>query len=159
MKYDWIPFIRELAHLLVSFESKQEDLVQVLYSLREDEGLRTTPTEDRRHITVDGISQEQPFKLAEIDPFSFLGCFNRGNSHNVRLQIAKSLKERFDLKSEPPTDLLGIPVLNNQRSFFFAFSHTRKDEDIPLLWELFKISLETEGRDSTLLANAFDRAM
>ena len=90
----------------------------MLDSLREDEGLPVTPTRDRRIIRSNtGRKREEDFKLAEIDPFSFMGCFNRGISQENRLKTASSLQKKFDLKNAPPTNLRGVPVLNNQKSF------------------------------------------
>ena len=44
----------------------------------------------------------------------------------------------FDMKSDVPTDFTGIPIVNNQRSYFFGYKSYRGKDDIENLWRLLE---------------------
>jgi hypothetical protein len=85
--FDWIPFYEELADKLVPFRSRQQELLQFLETLRAD-GLTITPLEDQDETG-------RRFPLAEIDPFTFFGSFNRGIVDETRIGILKAAKSHF----------------------------------------------------------------
>ena len=67
--FTWIPLYTELAGLLLDWEDRQDELIACLDKLR-SEGVKVTPLNDK---DKDGAS----FLIKEIDPFTFLGSFNR----------------------------------------------------------------------------------
>ena len=106
--FTWVPLYEELAHKLVDWESRQTELIQLLESIR-DKGLVVTPLQDKSE------EKGEKYLVKEIDPFTFLGTFNRGVREEHRFGILRHLKSHFDCESELPTDFDGIPILNNQR--------------------------------------------
>ena len=76
--------------------------------------------------------------LDDIDPFTVMGLFNRGITDDNRKAIAKELadflgvdeaiaKELADflgVDESVPNSFEGIPILNNQKSWFFGFEES-----------------------------------
>ena len=54
------------------------------------------------------------------------------------IKIISKIKEKFNLNSDIPTDFSGIPILNNQRAWFFGGGQ----DDIKNLWILFETALQ-----------------
>lgn len=149
--FTWIPFYGELARKLLPYRERQAELINFLDGLRA-KGLTITPLEDRDETG-------QRFLIREIDPFTFFGVFNRGLTHENRVHIAEEIKRFFDLAATVPGDFNGIPILNNQKSWFFAFAKERKPEDIPTLWRLFELTLQGDPLGEPSFGEAFDRAL
>jgi 5-methylcytosine-specific restriction protein B len=149
--FDWIPFFEELADKLVAFRTKQHEIVQFLEKLRAD-GLTITPLDDKDETG-------RRFTLAEIDPFTFFGSFNRGIVQETRISILQAAKEKFNVSAPVPTDFAGIPILNNQKSWFFAYQADRKPGDIERLWAVFTRALGQSPLVDPDFGRAFDEAL
>ena len=149
--FDWIPFYEELAEKLVVFRTKQQELLQFLEKLRAD-GLTITPLKDKDESGL-------MFPLAEIDPFTFFGSFNRGIVKETRVRILEEAKATFNVSAPVPTDFAGIPILNNQKSWFFAYQADRKPGDIDRLWAVFTRALGQSPLADPDFASAFDDAL
>jgi 5-methylcytosine-specific restriction protein B len=145
-QFTWIDIYQELADVLLGWQSRQGELIEFLESLR-SQGYTILPLYDKNR---DG----ERFLLRELDPFTFFGVFNRQIRDDQRIGILTKIKSKFELQSPVPTDFVGIPVVNNQRSWFFSYSDTRSPEDIPRLWRIFELALS----DNSLLGDAFSKA-
>jgi 5-methylcytosine-specific restriction protein B len=131
--FTWVPLYCELADRLAEWESRQDELIALLEQIR-SKGYVVTPLTDRD-------DQGNHFLMKEIDPFTFLGTFNRGVRDDQRLAILTQLKEHFGAASELPTDFSGIPILNNMKSWFVAYQYQRKPDDVARLWRVFQLAL------------------
>ncbi len=149
--FTWIRFYRESAELLVEWEKRQGELIRFIEGLR-SAGLKVTPLMDRGE-------EDAPFLLQEIDPFTFFGIFNRGIADTERISILAEIKKKFGVKSPLPDDFEGIPVLNNQRSWFFANRYNRQKNDIPKLWRVFRLALNENPIEDPVFHEAFDEAL
>lgn len=149
--FTWIQFYQELGRALIPFKARQTELVNFLDGLRA-KGLTITPLQDRDE-------SGQRFLLKEIDPFTFLGVLNRGLTEENRLRIAEEFKSFFRLSAPTPGDFDGIPILNNQRSWLFAYASERRPEDVPALWHVFELAQAPAPLESPEFAAAFDRAL
>ena len=149
--FDWIPFYEELADALVRYRTKQQELIQFLEKLRAD-GLTITPQEDKDE-------SGRRFPLAEIDPFTFFGSFNRGIVKETRIRILQAAKAEFNIVAPAPSDFAGVPIVNNQKSWFFAYQADRKPGDIERLWEVFTRALGQSPLADPDFAHAFDDAL
>ena len=149
--FDWIPFYEEIADKLVVFRTRQQELVQFLEKLRAD-GLTITPLEDKDETG-------RRFPLAEIDPFTFFGSFNRGIVEETRIQILKAAKSNFGVAAAVPSAFTGVPVLRNVNSWFFAYQADRKPSDVDRLWEVFVRALGPTPLSDSGFAQAFDKAL
>ena len=147
--FSWIPIYRELATVLLDYEHKQGELIELLRRMDESGlvviGLTDQAAEER----------EQP--LAEIDPFTFFASFNRGTKDENRREILERIKTEFRLSSQVPVDFDAIPILNPMSSWFFPYVDTRNPEDIPALWNLAKQVVR--GGLAGVDGNAFDRCV
>lgn len=124
--FSWIPFYTELAEKLLEYKDKREELVEFILS---EDGLREFS--DYLHL------EDKKQKIDDIDPFSFMGMFNRGSfSPNNRIKILTKIKQRFDIVANVPSDFDGIPVLNYSRMFFYNW-HNLKDS-CDTIWSAFE---------------------
>lgn len=149
--FDWIPFYEELATKLEAWRNRQNELVGFIEDLRA-QNIVVTPMSD---ITAAGIST----RLTEIDPFTFYGIFNRGILESHRISILKAIKDKFSITAEIPTDFSGIPILNNQKSWFFSYEKDRDPDDINKLWDVFLEALKPSPFSSVNFQKAFDDAL
>lgn len=151
VSFDWPPFYRELAPKLLPYRTRQQDLLAFLDELRAKD-IPVTP-----NIDTDAEGNQRPLEV--MDPFTFYGCFSRGISPTSRRQIMGAIKERFGLASPVPTEFHGIPILNNQKSWFFGRKFKRQPDDIERLWEVFRLALQQDPFSDPAFLKAFNRAM
>jgi len=150
-QFTWIPFYKELANELAKWNERQGELITFLESLRAQQYVITP--------LMDKDAEGSRFLLKEIDPFTFFGVFNRSLRKENRLAILDSLKKFFNLKSSLPDDFDGIPVLNNQKSWFFPYLASRETDDIGKLWNVYQLALGNDPVNSNEFLQAFDDAL
>ena len=63
------------------------------------------------------------------------------------------------VNSALPKDFDGLPILNNQNSWFFAYQPWRKPHDIPRLWRVFRLALGDNPLENADFLKAFDEAL
>ena len=150
-QFTWIPIYQELASELAKWQARQSELIVFLEDLRGD-GLVITPFNDK---DKDGGR----FLLKEIDPFTFFGVFNRGIRYDQRMSILSRMKQFFELNTELPEDFNGVPVLNNQKSWFISNQAFRALDDVAKLWRVFQLALVDDPLKNSEFSNAFDKAL
>jgi 5-methylcytosine-specific restriction protein B len=150
-QFSWIPLYTELATRLVDWESRQGELIELLERIRA-EGYKVVPLTDQ-----DG--QGAHFLLKEIDPFTFFGAFNRGIRDEQRLAILTAVKKHLGATAPLPEDFDGIPIVNNQSSWFIAYQKSRKPDDVARLWRVFRLALRDDPLDDQEFLEAFDAAL
>jgi len=148
--FSWILFYEDLASRLMSWRSRQAELVELLDSLRSDD-CPIAPLTDK-----DETGNE--FLLREIDPFTVFALFNRGLTDENRRKVAKAVGSALGVSAAPPQDFAGIPVVLNQTTRFFAWATDRKPSDIPTLWDVFESARGDEPLSSIEFTQALDRA-
>ena len=116
-QFTWTSLYRELATKLTDYQDKQAELIALLEQIRE-KGFVVTPLKDKDE-------SGNSFLLKEIDPFTFFGSFNRRVKEESRLGILAELKKHFHCEAELPADFSGIPILNNQRSWFIPYQYPK----------------------------------
>ena len=134
----------------MGFRNNQGELLSFLGELI-SQGLTITPLQDKD-------DSGNRFPLGEIDPFTFYGVFNRQTRRDNRIRILEAIKTKFGLLAPVPTAFDGVPVLNNQRSWFFAYSYERGPDDVDRLWDVFSKALEPDPMNNQQFADSFDRA-
>lgn len=150
-QFTWTDIYQELATTLLAWESRQTELITFLDDLH-TQGYIVSSVQDKNR---DG----ERFLLTEMDPFTFFGVFNRQIKDENRLAILAQIKKHFQLQSPLPADFLGIPVVNNQSSWFFAYHASRKPNDIPHLWHLFRLALQDAPLQNPQFRQAFNEAL
>lgn len=127
------------------------ELIAFLERLR-GKGLKITPFTDQD-------SEGGRLLMSEIDPFTFFGVFNRGIRTEQRVAILTEIKSLFGISAPLPSDFDGVPILNNQRSWFVAYASERKSGDVKRLWEIFKAALADNPLDDPTFWKAFNEAL
>ncbi len=149
-RFNWTRFYEAVADGLVGFRAKRGDLVAGIHAIAERvEGL--SHLEDQY---ADGSSGP----LRDICPFTTMGIFNRGITDANRKAIAAELAKLLKVDEPVPESFEGIPILNNQRSWFFAFEKTRQPDDIDVLWQVFAEALRFAESDDPDVRSAFVEA-
>lgn len=135
--FSWIPFYMEMADKLLAFKNNRKALVDIMYSL------------DSQYVSY--IHTNDGGHYPDIDPFTFFGIFNRGNSFEKRKKIAVFFKERLGVKTEVPESFEGIPIVFAVMSCFCWSENI--DTNIQPLWNLFEAVLKKEQEK---IENLFD---
>jgi 5-methylcytosine-specific restriction protein B len=129
--FSWVPIHRETAAELLNYRERQSELLKLLGEMSKA-GLKIV------NICGDlNAAGGQRIDLTELDPFSFLANFNRGLTWKNRQDLWAWLKSRWKLESPVPDDFTGIPIVNNQGSWFIPYAFKRKPDDVTSLWQLF----------------------
>jgi len=147
--HTWIPIHKEAAQRLLSYRNRQPELIAIMQKMH-DEGLPASSISDND-------AEGQPVALEVMDPFTFLGNFNRGQGDKKRQQLWQILKNEWNLQAHVPQDFTGIPVLQPMSSWFFAYQANRQDGDIDSLWNMFEQALSGTVKD--LSEELFDRCL
>ena len=148
--FTWIPIHEEAAKQLLEFKDRNHELVQILGRMHEA-GLKATPITDRG-------SDGSEFPLKEIDPFTFLGSFNRGVTDENRRALWKALKSEWNVEAPIPDDFDGIPLANSQNSWLMPFAKERSAGHVQLLWQFFEhiMSATPETLDTDLMKQCLE---
>lgn len=147
----WAPFYAELARKIAPFRKRQAELIAFLDELRKA-GTKVVPLNDRDATGA-------VFMFREIDPFTFFASFTRGIKLEHRLAALRAAKERFAVAASLPQNFDGIPLANNQRTWFVAYARDRKPDDVERLWDVFERALGPDPLNDPEFATAFDRAL
>jgi GTPase subunit of restriction endonuclease len=126
MIFTWMPFYKEFAEKLLQFQTDRKKLLKLIY-------------DNRATLLADYLHDEggKDDLFTDIDPFTTFGIFNRGVKKENRIRSAELFKKLLNISADVPSDFVGIPVLNNQKSHFFGFRRDREANDIDNLWSLF----------------------
>jgi len=139
--FTWIPVYMDIANKILEYENNHKGLIDIITQLQ-NKGLPTVSLKDKNN-------QEQTIPLSDIDPFTFFSTWNRGITDENRTKIVSEIQKLLNIPTNLPDDYSGIPVVNNQRSWFFPYEKERTSEDIPLLWNLFREALNNKIHPST----------
>ena len=147
VSFTWIPFYEEMSRKILEYKSNHKFLVDSLYAALNECDINNSMY----------VRNEDKAPLLDIDPFTFIGSFNRDISGRVKL--ANCLAEKIGIKSrlEAREQFLGIPVLNWAKNTFFC--RNCPDEDYGKLWNLFEAALNYTDDDSKDFAKAFTNAL
>lgn len=137
MRADWADFYEGMADRLNEYTPSQ--LYDSILSLGNRE-----PFLSYMHFEDADLWHKRGHNL---DPFTVMGIFNRGQTDEHRQEIAKVLADLFKLDEEPPACYHGVPHLDPRKSVY--------DGDAQM-WALFHASLN--GPDEGSFAAAWDAA-
>ncbi|OPL18835.1 MAG: AAA family ATPase [Candidatus Aegiribacteria sp. MLS_C] len=149
-RFLWTGFYEAVADKLLQYKLNRQPLVEGIHSIAS---------------RVDGLTYLQDHfddgttgALGDICPFTAMGIFNRGITDANRKAIAAELATFLGVEEPVPQSFEGIPVLNNQKSWFFGFHKHRGDDDIDALWEVFAKTIEFAGSDDDETRSSFAAA-
>ena len=131
-RFKWALFYEAFADKLLAHKSDREELISFIIRLA-------------NKFDLSYIKGKQ---LDDICPFTVFGLFNRGITDKNRMAIASDLADYLGVDESVPESFEGIPILNNQKSWFFGFEEKRQTTDISFLWSFFEIALQFSDSDS-----------
>jgi 5-methylcytosine-specific restriction protein B len=149
-RFKWTRFYSAMATALLEHKDDRSKLIAHIH----DMGSRS----DCMQVLNDKSSSGERFPLRDICPYTTFGIFNRGITDENRITIARELAKFLGVDEEVPTTFEGIPILNNQKSWFFSYEASRKPRDIDDLWQFFATSIAlADGDDNEDLKAIFLR--
>ena len=149
-RFEWTDFYEAVAEKLLVHADDRTPLIEGIHEIASRvPGL--TYLQDK---FPDGTSGP----LRDICPFTTMGTFNRSMTDANRKTIAGELAKLLGVTVPVPLSFEGIPVLNNQRSWFFAYADKRGAGDIDALWKVFVAASKMVDGDQLDTRDAFIRA-
>lgn len=136
-QFKWIQFYMEFADKLKEYANKRTELIQKIQNIYKTLNMKL-PTLEKKGSPI-----------ADIDPFTVFGLFNKGISDVNRIAIASEFAKVFSVTAEVPDSFKGIPVLNNMKATFYYFKDNRGEDDIENLWKMFLAALEFADNNTT----------
>ena len=128
-RFRWTGFYSAVAAKLLDYRADRRPLIEGIHAIAKD-------TAGLSYLQ-DRYPEGGTGPLRDICPFTAMGTFNRSMTDANRRLIAGPLAKLIGVEEEPPASFEGIPVLNNQRSWFFSYGDKRGEGDIDRLWEVF----------------------
>ena len=146
-RFEWTDFYEAVAEKLLAHADDRTPLIEGIHEIASRvPGL--TYLQDK---FPDGTSGP----LRDICPFTTMGTFNRSMTDANRKTIAGELAKLLGVTVPVPPSFEGIPVLNNQRSWFFAYADKRGAGDIDALWKVFVAASKMVDGDQLDTRDAF----
>lgn len=154
-RFLWTAFYEAVAEKLLNYQFDRKPLIEGIHEIAS----RITGLSYLQDKFADGTTGP----LRDICPFTALGTFNRSMTDENRKIVAAEIAELLGLEAEVPDSFEGIPVLNNQRSWFFRYADKRGDGDIDALWRVFAAAKDFVASDlpdhRAEFAEAYDAAI
>jgi 5-methylcytosine-specific restriction protein B len=149
-QYQWTAFYEAVAEKLLAHADDRTTLIEGIHKIASRvPGL--TYLQDRFPDGTEG-------PLRDICPFTTMGTFNRSMTDANRQTIAAELAKLLGVTEPVPSSFEGIPVLNNQRSWFFPPAERRGAGDIDALWKVFVSASKMVADDKQDTREGFIRA-
>jgi 5-methylcytosine-specific restriction protein B len=147
-RFNWTRFYEAMADELLTFRDRRDDLVAEIFAFAE--------RVDCMSILRDQYQEGVPGgSLRDICPFTAMAVFNRGITDGNRKIIAGELANFLGVAEPVPESFEGIPIVNNQRTWFFGYSYKRQPDDIDTLWEVFARAIAFAKSDDVEARSAF----
>ena len=128
-RFPWTTFYEAVADKLLVYRDDRRPLVAGIHEI----AARVSGLS----YLQDKFTGDRQGPLEDICPFTALGTFNRGMTATNRQVIAQEMAKLLDVGIPVPESFEGLPVLNNQNSWFFAYAEKRRSGDIDALWNVF----------------------
>jgi len=149
-RFEWTDFYEAVAEKLLAHADDRTPLIEGIHEIAS----RVPGPTYLQDKFPDGTSGP----LRDICPFTTMGTFNRSMTDANRKTIAGELAKLLGVTVPVPPSFEGIPVLNNQRSWFFAYADKRGAGDIDALWKVFVAASKMVDGDQLDTRDAFIRA-
>lgn len=149
-RFGWTRFYGAIADNLLRFREDRTELVAGIHAM--------SAQVDGVSILQDQFLDGSTGPLKDLCPFTVIGIFNRGLTNDNRIIIAEKLAQLLGVDERVPDSFEGIPVLNNQRSWFFGFEHKRQSDDIDALWDIFEVAIRFAESEDPEVRSEFTKA-
>lgn len=138
-QFEWTTFYSEFANKLLPCKQNRKELLSLFESAHNQVCLSYT-----------FMYKGEP--LDDICPFTVFSAFNKGIKTENRISIMKVLGDRIGVKSKPPSNFDGIPVVNNIRVWFLGDRNDRQPEN---LWNMFEAAISYTDQATDKNCNTF----
>ena len=128
-RFLWTKFYEAVADKLLDYRDDRRPLIEGIHKIAS----RLSGFSYLQDRFADGSTGP----LEDICPFTALGTFNRWLTTENRKAIAAEVANLLGVDVPVPESFEGLPVLNNQNSWFFAPAKKRGNGDIDALWKVF----------------------
>ena len=156
MRFRWARFYQAIVDGLLEYRDNRAPLMGFLQAL-------ASRVEGLSFLEGDQFADGRKGFIEDIDPFTLIGLFNRGVKESTRQAIAAQLADFLNVSEAVPESFEGIPLLNNQKSWFFPYAKERPSEHIDKLWEVFGSGLKLADNNNEqareTFSHDFDAAM
>ncbi len=149
-RFLWTKFYQAIADKLLECKNDRSRLITGLREMAE--------RVDKIPKWTDNFKDGTKGPMRDICPFTFLGIFNRGIKGRHRQAIAAEFAKFLGVAEPVPTSFDGIPILNNQSSWFFGYETKRRDDDIDALWTIFAEAIRFADSDDANARSGFATA-
>ena len=155
-RFPWTTFYEAVADKLLVYRDDRRPLIAGIHKI-------ATRLSGLSYLQEDRFADGSTGPLKDICPFTVMGTFNRGMTDENRKAIAAEIAILLGVDVPIPESFEGLPTLNNQNSWFFAFAKKRGSGDIDALWKVseaaarFAKSQQSEHRAE--FAEAYDSAI
>lgn len=149
-RFKWSQFYEAVAEKLLQFKDSRTTLIQALHHL--------SNKVEALSVLQDQAEPGAKKPLEDICPFTVFAIFNRGITDANRRSIAQALADFLKVKVPIPDTFEGIPVVNNQRTWFFGYEYRRQTTDIDVLWRLFALAIEYADDKETTSVEQLSKA-
>lgn len=112
-RFRWTEFYGAVAAKLLDYRADRRPLIEGIHAIAKD-------TAGLSYLQ-DRYPEGGTGPLRDICPFTAMGTFNRSMTDANRRLIAGAPAKLIGVEEEPHASFEGIPVLNNQRSWFFRY--------------------------------------
>ena len=154
-RFPWTEFYEAVAEKLLDYRDNRKPLIEGIHKIA-DRLPALSYLQDR-------FADGRTGPLEDICPFTALGTFNRRTKDENRKAIAAEIAKLLGVNMPVPKSFDGLPILNNQNSWFFSYEEERENEDIDLLWDVFAAAgrfVKSDPPESRgAFAAAYDAAM
>ena len=154
-RFAWTHFYMAMADKLLAFRNRREELIAGIHAIGS--------TVEHLAVLNDRFNDGSTGPLRDICPFTTFALFNRGLTDENRQKVAEQLARLLGVTEPVPKSFDGVPLVNNQNTWFFSFSTLRKPGDLSILWEVFARALAyadlDNGENRTAFARAYDKAL
>lgn len=149
-QFRWAGFYEAVAEKLLAYASHRAPLIEGIHHIAQRvQGLG---------YLQDKFPGGSSGPLRDICPFTVMGTFNRGMTDANRKLVAGELAKFLGVTVPVPSSFEGIPLLNNQRSWFFGYADKRGEGDIDALWRVFVAAQKLVDEDWPDTRDAFVEA-
>ena len=153
-RFLWTRFYEAVAEKLLDYRNDRQPLIEGIHEI-------ATRVNGLTYLQ-DKFADGTVGPLKDICPFTAMGTFNRSMTDANRKAIATELAKLLGIEAQVPESFEGIPVLNNQRSWFFSYAEKRGADDIEALWRVFAAAAQFVRSDlpepRAELVQAYDAA-
>ena len=149
-RFQWTRFFQAIADELIKYKNNRQALLELLKSI-------SSKIDALKYLSSDTFADGSRGFVKDIDPFTFLGVFNRGIKDSTRINIAIEIAKFFGVTEPVPERFEGVPVLNNMSSWYFPWNKELPDDHIDKLWEVFESALQLADSEDEDLIEKFSQ--